>query len=318
MKHITTFLVLLIAATAVSEELAITDQQKTAMARAAEFHTFTTVTGKEIVGRLVDFAKETETVMFETSTGAEQPIALSTLSEKDQAFIQDWLTGHSLFSDNKIRFTIRKKTDPDKESKGDRSRWHSMFPNMKYKDHWHPAKGENSYDEIFYELRLENKSGKTLKDLTLEYCIYHPSVIKEKVMKAIYTETASPYHLKPDDRYIGYEPHWVGYEGNKRLPKKTVSNTIQKTVRFENIAKGTRSTKQTEALNLVGKSEERANYYTASPKVGDRGTRNTRTIEGKILGIRCRVYVPTQDGNYAMVEFSNPSSLKSKTEWIAP
>lgn len=308
MKQIIALLMLFIAAKAICEEPSITEQQRSAMRRAAAFHTFTTVDGEELSGRPIGLTKETNSVNLETADGSERTIALPTLSEEDLVFINDWLTGYSLFADNKICFTVRKKTDMDKEFKGDRSSWHEMFPNMKYKDHWSAEKDEESYDEITYELRLENKCTQTLSNILVEYRIYHQTTIEEEYMTARYT---TDYGL--------YSGAWVGYPNTgDKYPEQIVSNIVQGAFSPQEVPKQKKITMLTNPLKLVEKAKERANYYTPSPKAGDQGTRNFRIIRGKLLGICCRVYAPTQAGNYAMAEFSTPNSLIRKTEWVAP
>ena len=82
----------------------------------------------------------------------------------------------------------------------------------------------------------------------------------------------------------------------------------------------------TSGVNRVGSSPNSAISIFVTPsgivisvtgarKTGDKGTRNTRKIEGDLLGICYRVYVPTPQGNMAMMEFSEPKSLISRTEW---
>jgi len=185
---------------------------------------------------------------------------------------------------------------------------------MKYKDRWYATKNEEKYDEVSYELRLENTGEKKLEDLPVEYCIYHQTTVKEEYMITVYDD---------GQHFFGsasHSPVWVGDpRETDKYPEQVVSNTIRGTVCFQDVPKGKKSTALTDPLKLVEKAQEMAKYPSDLPhEVGDRGTRNTRILRGKLLGIRCRVYVPTEAGNYAMVEFSTPGSLTSKTEWVAP
>ncbi len=281
-----------------------------------EYRAFTTRNGLKMRARPRGFAESTGSLELELVDGTRRAVELQALSQEDQDFIQDWLTGYSLLSNNQIRFTIRKKTDPGKKITGNLTSLNSMFPNMKYKDHWYAAKGGKEYDEITYELRLENKREKTLFGLVVEYCIYHQTTIQEESKNAFYTDSGG---RDENGQYYHYEPSWhsSGNDKYKKHPEETVVNTVKGIIVFSNIAVKESEKEHTDPVRIMERSLERTTY-PHKPENKTRGTLNRRTVEGKLLGIRYRVYVPTQDGNYAMVEFSNPSSLKSKTEWVAP
>ena len=142
--------------------------------------------------------------------------------------------------------------------------------------------------------------------IPVEYCIYHQTTIEEEYMALKYRA--------PSGNYDGY---WVGYPNEEgRYPEQIVSNTILGIVVFQDITAHKKASALTDPLKLVKKSEETTEYRPEPPhEANDQGTRNTRIIRGKLQGIRCRAYLPTQDGNYAMVEFSTPRNLIRKTEW---
>ena len=69
-------------------------------------------------------------------------------------------------------------------------------------------------------------------------------------------------------------------------------------------------------LKLVTKATEyKSKFVSVGSSNGDRDTCNTRTIEGELLGIRYRVYLPTPNGNWAMMEFAEPKRLLKETTW---
>lgn len=305
MRYLTTFLVLALVTTALGQNSSapIQESKRAALTRAAEFHAFTKIDGTKIQARPVDFSASSSTVKLEAEDGRKYEIKLSDLSKGDQLYIQGWFTGYS-----KIRVRISEKTDSDKLFKGNLDDWDSMFPNMKYKDHWSTETKGTTYDAVSYELNVENISTQKLTDIIVEYCIYHQTAIKEEFMVLEYTASYSR------------EPIWAGYPAkNGKKPDQVVSNTIWGTVFFQEIPSEEKSIANTDSVKIVKKSQEKTEYRPApSHKTGDRGTRNTRTIEGELLGIRCRVYVPTEAGNYAMIEASSPNSLRLNTDWIAP
>ena len=179
-----------------------------------------------------------------------------------------------------------------------------MFPNMGYKDRWSSHFPGTAYDEVAYDFCVENKSGQSLDDITIQYCIYHQTVIKEE-----FSET--------ELRDVGTQ--WAGWylKGPvKKFKPQTVSNCIQGTFKINSIADRDTEEEQTKALKLVAKADESKSESNSGEHVnGTRGTRNTRTIEGKLLGIRYRVYLPTPNGNWAMMEFAEPKSLLTQTTW---
>jgi hypothetical protein len=304
MIYLAALFVVAITTTVAGEKLLITEQQRTAMKQAAAFRTFI-INGETLSGRLAGFATTPGQIKLQRTDGSKSEFPFSAFSEKDQAFIQDWQTGYSRLADNELRIAVKKKIDDSKEFSGDRVSWVPMFPNMKYNDHWCAEKGATDYDEITYEFRLENMGTQTLSGVCIDYCVYHQTTIEEKYMVTRYT---TEYGLTSGG--------WVGNpnEGSN-YPEQTVSNIVKGTLFFQDIAAHNKAAEMTAPLNLVEKSREMATYQPASPKVGDSGTRNTRTIKGELLGIRYRVYVPTQGGSYALLEVSNPNNLTARTIW---
>lgn len=179
-----------------------------------------------------------------------------------------------------------------------------MFPNMGYKNQWHSCYPGTTYDEISYIITAENISGQTLNDIMVEYSIYHQTTINEQSEKGELR--------KIDNGRMALFP--MG--SVKRYPEQTVSNIIQGTLCFKLLQNNERQNQSTDSLRLIEQARELMPIPGSnSDKSGDYKTNNTRRVEGKILGIRYRVYAPTPAGNYAMMEFSDPESLIERTEW---
>jgi len=195
-----------------------------------------------------------------------------------------------------------------------------MFPNMKYTDHWSTYRPGTTYNEISHEINIENRGGQPLNHIAVEYCIYHQTTIQERVKNSFYG-AGKTVRIQTEtgwrDRYD--PPAWYSSRDSKytKRPERTVSNTIKGSFYIQDIPSGEKVQILTDPFKLVKKAEE-GTTYPNPPQENKKGTLNKRTIKGNLLGIRCRVYVPTQAGNYAMVEFSSPSSLINRTEWVSP
>ncbi len=315
MKQIAALLVLLIAATAASEESVITAQQKAAMAQAAELRTFTTVDGKEIVGRPVGFKKEAGIVELEMTDDAKCTVALSTLSEKDQVFIQDWHTAYSLLNKRKLRISFEKIREDDCHyySRNTHKILQAMFPKMRYEDGWQRLRGARQCDEIGYNIHLDNRSGQELTDIKVKYCIYHQAEIENEVKKGAWT---------PLERGGG---GGLSVNTTEELPEQTLLTALIGEFSIHNLLKRDTSTEKTKTIKCI---KEVTEYYDEPPAGLRRETwqiihygnpirikRYERTLDCDILGIRTRVFLPTSDGNYAMMEFAEPKSLLKETVW---
>jgi hypothetical protein len=305
MKYLTAFLVSALAATALGQNSSVPapESKRAAMARAAESHTFTKIDGKKISGRPTGFTPSTGNLKLKIADDSECTVELPTLSDDDRAYIKDWYAAYSLIADGKIRFTFHEKTNPDREFKGNLDDWDSMFPNMKYKDHW--STSGTTYDEILYEFRLENRGEQKLDDIVIEYCIYHQTTIQEESRKSFYGAGKTVRVTTETGTYDRYDPPaWYSSRDDKyeKLPKQTVTNTVQGIVCLGTVPPGEKVAVLSDPVKIVKKSQERTTYPNP-PQINTRGTLNRRTIEGELTEIRCRVYVPTEAGNYAMLEF---------------
>jgi hypothetical protein len=268
------------------------------------YHTFTITNGMQITAQPLDFSSSNGSVKLQREDGKIQLIKIQSLLEKDQEYVKDWYLAYSLLSKNKLHIAIEKVEDDDQMYHGTLDEWDSMFPNMGYKDGWYSCFPGVIYDEISYELIVENKSGQTLDDITIQYCIYHQTKIEEEVSE---TEL----------RDVGSDMAGWHLSGSvKKLAPRTVTNYIKGAFKIESIEDLSKENKLTSFVKLVEKSTEIKSKSISEKHInGARGTRNTRTIEGKLLGIRYRVYLSTPNGNWVMREFAEPKSLLNETIW---
>jgi len=309
MKHIIASLILAVAVTAVASGQTprplISAKDKAAMSRASEYRTFIVSDGTKFKARLTGFSASAETVKLKMADGSKRMAKLPTFSAEDQAAIQDWHVAYSLLKRKKLCVTTKERETEDLLYHGRLDKWTSMFPNMGYEDQWHSCHPGTTYDEISYGINVENKSGESVSNIRVEYCIYHQTTINE-----IFKETV----FREGGEMSGWWPRSAG----ERLPEKTVLNTIRGTFHFRNISNREELAETTDSMKLVDHASEIKSEHTNCPEPGDRGTRNIREIEGELLGIRYRVYLPTPAGHMAMMEFSDPKNLINQTEWVAP
>jgi len=278
MKQIAALLVLLLTATTFCEEPAITEQQRVAMKKATEYHTFTTADGKELIGRTVAFTDSTSSVKLKMTDGSNKTFPLSTLSEKDKAFIQDWRSTHFLLSRKKLRITLDKRKAKTKQRSSYRSR---------------------TQDEKEYEFTLQNRSENSLSDVHIEYCIYVHTEVEKQTTKG---------RQDPPDPgiYTGHSLGWVSLGMKEDHPTKIYTNEVQGTFHITQLSRRDSVVKKTQPLVLPNDQD----VFTFSDFL-----RTGTTTDTKLLGIRYRVYLPTPAGNYAMMEFAEPKSLLKETEW---
>lgn len=306
MKHLLTLLVFAIAATVIGADTEPNSQtsQRAAMQRAAEFRTFTTTNGITFEGRPVGFTESKGIAKLLVKEGGNQFVELKSLSQKDQEYILDWYPTYLLLRKNKFRFEVAKNIKEEKLYDGTLEDWAVMFPNMEYSKEWHSCYPGTTYNECFYTITTENRSKELQKNIKFEYCIYHQTEIEEMI-----SETE---RVNAGTDMAGWAP--VG--SPQFLEPVTVLNTISGTLEIKTLSEREKKSVHTSAVRLIEEAEEFKSENASGELVnGTRGKRNTRNIKGKLMGIRYRVYLPTPNGEYAMMEFAEPKKLLKTTEW---
>lgn len=288
-----------------SPHTSLSPDKKRELKKAAACHTFTTTTGTKITARLLDFIASTGRVKMETNSGTKRIVRIETLSENDHAYIQDWYSAYSLLKTGKLKIKIDEETNDEQLYHGLLEQWDPMFPNMGYKTPWYTTYPGTTYDDVSYNLTVENKTGQPLDNSIIEYCIYHQTVIDEESEETRFNKAAGGMS--------GWYP--AGHVDN--YPEQTVSHIMHGSFGLKTLPNREEKTKTTKSLKLVPRATEiKSTPLSPAPhETGNKGTRNTREIEGELLGIRCRIYIPTPQGNMAMMEFSDPKNLLRKTEW---
>jgi hypothetical protein len=183
---------------------------------------------------------------------------------------------------------------------------HSMFPNIGYTDDWHSYNVRN-YREINYEITVENTGESVLNGIRIEYCIYHQATIRERIAKGRH----DAYNKDSSGVVSG---GWVSTDGSESLPTRKALDAITGEILFKELQSNDEITEQTVSLK---QAEDRKESYEVRLNARLR-ERHERTIDGELLGIRCRVYVPTPSGSYTMFQFADPESLLTEMRWVTP
>ncbi len=268
---------------------------------ATEYRTFKNE--KETMqARLLDFSESTQKMKMELFSGSRRTVKLPTLSEEDQAYVLDWYSAYSLLSRGKLRVSLEEKEFEDKIYHGALDVWHPMFPNMGYKDGWHSTYPGTTYDDIVYAITIENRAERPLSDIRVEYCVYHQAKIDEHILETEYREESNGWHPVGATEY---------------LPKQVVTNTVIGKISIPELPIKARILELTRPFKLMDDQREIKTPPRPNRKDRDHSTRNVRIIDGKLLGIRYRVFIPLKSGGYAMKEFAKPKSLLKETIWPA-
>jgi len=255
-----------------------------------------------IQARLIDFSGVTGNVKMELPTGSRRTVKLSSLSKEDQAYVRDWYAAYSLLNKRKLRISIKEKAFEDQIYHGALDVWHPMFPNMGYADGWRSTYPGTTYDDVTYEMAIENRAEKALEDVKIEYCVYHQTEIDEHILETEYREESNGWHPVGATEY---------------LPKQVVINTVIGKISIPELFVKARVVKLTKPFRLMDDQREIKTPPRPNRKDRDHSTRNVRMIDGELLGIRYRVYLPLASGGYMMKEFAEPKSLLKKTDWPA-
>jgi len=213
-----------------------------------------------------------------------------------------------------LSVSLKKKTRSQSESlhklslsdkrEQDLDNWSSMFPNIGYTNDWLSYTVRN-YREINYEIAVENTGESVLNGVRIEYCIYHQATISERIDKG-----------RLDAHTRDGSGGWVSTGGSASLPTRKALDTITGKILFKELQQNDEVTAQTDSLKLA--EDRKESFEIRINKSSGLRERHERTIDGKLLGIRCRVYVPTPSGSYTTFEFVEPEDLLTELGRIAP
>lgn len=145
------------------------------------------------------------------------------------------------------------------------------------------AKGAK--ERLWYEFEIVSKTRNTTVNLIIEYCIFSQTEIQETTQPGGWGD-------------YGFNATGPAVERPDQLISDNKSGTILLTVPYREEIKHS-----TEEISFYD------NYRISN------GGANLEIRESELLGIRYRVYLPTPNGEYAMMEFAEPEELLEETEW---
>ena len=137
------------------------------------YRDFTSVDGKVIRGCIKTYDATTETVTIERDNKKIiAKVPLNIFSEADQAYINKWKNQEGVRRSSKFKISCDRRGIKDwgKKHYGKVYSGNSVQKNQ--------VVGKTDFEEIGYEISLENRNGYTIEGLILEYCIYYEQETK--------------------------------------------------------------------------------------------------------------------------------------------
>lgn len=253
----------------------------------SDFHAFTAKDGRAIEAKIVKYDTLTGKTTFQLRNGRKSTVVLSIFCEADQIIIKDWYLSRELFSSSKLVVKIDKKTitaDRYHEKRGD---WQSHFPGMDFED-------------VAFDVKIDNRSNVDLKALTVDYCIFYISKRKEFSGKSELQQLSS-----------GNGSGWFSTEkkdlGTREIPLKRRGDFAIETLL---------SKKSVQQLTKEVQIREGAESSYGDTR-GKVRTYKIREVEDKIKGIIIRVSIPLSSGGFARKEYSYPTKFldKETVDW---
>ncbi len=267
--------------------------------QASKYRRFHTTDHRELRAQLIEFYKDANQVELEFMDGSRQRRGLSSFIESDQAIILEWHSVYSLLTRKRLRASVKEIKHDEVNYSGELIDWAPMFPALKYRQGWKTTDSGSTYNNVLYEVLVENRSGEPLQNVKIEYCIYHQTSVSEKRYTTNYRERNTDARGKFTEQY----------------PPRMLQHTTTGSFIIPMLADRRKQANYTGVLRIVKRATECRSFHNPT---GYNGTRLIRKLRGKLLGIRCRLSIPTASGNLAMIEFADPRTLLETTEWVAP
>lgn len=282
-----------------SIENAATAQSKSTVETAltpTEYQTLSTTNGTITEGLLTDFQETTGTIKLTRPSGKKVSVKFESLSDKSKQRIREWYESYSLLSKRKLRVKAEMNTNKNHVFRGPLKNWNFMFPELHYDDNSKLEFLGIIYDKIHYNIRLENRSGISQKNIRIEYCIFHETDIDETLQQYQYQMESGQGSLE------GYEyPSWTCIK-EKHGESRVVQHTRCGFAKLDNISDREKIDQVSKNIFILDRSEIFKNAPITEigyNSLGDTCDSIYWKIKGNLIGIRCRVYVPIASGDRA-------------------
>ncbi len=149
----------------VTEKKYISAPSKTAQRRSITFHPsgyhdFIGKNGKSLRAKVLAYDSCRKRVTLQKESGRTHKVDPGLFSDEDQTYIRNWLLARGFNSDSKFKVSARRK-----QFEVEREQHVNKYTGIQ--------NAQTTVKEIGYEILLENRITETLKNLTIEYCIYY-------------------------------------------------------------------------------------------------------------------------------------------------
>lgn len=224
---------------------------------AEDYRLFTGKDGRAIEAKIVKADPRTGKVtVLRLDSRRSITVPATVFSKADQAYIKEWMTAQDFLSNSKLRISIKKKKGKSGKS----------------------AETKKAKPPCSYEIELQNRSGTSFQNLTVEYCMY----MTKESMGGKETLTT-----KSDE--------WIQISlGEKERQTKT--------------------TQTVELFRYYTSQVETTYYYNGSY---DTSVSYNKVAEDNLEGIRIRVHYTSPSGTRFTREICEPSSIENEYAWGA-
>ncbi len=246
------------------------------LADSDSYHNFEDSRGRGIEACILDFDPHANAVKLRLRNKRIRSVKIDVFSESSQLYIRDWYQSKSLLSGKTLTLSIKKK---------------SLLSDREVRNGWESYPSGMDFEDVAYEITLQNKGKKSLSDVKLEYCIYYERTIDE---------TTHKWEVVPDWGHRGTD--------HVELPRQKIMKTSIGIILLNQLDVKNQLKETTKKVRLYDGKESKVN--TIETNKG-----HYRTIKDKIVGIRVHVSIPLPSGRPATKEFSYPTDLIKRTEW---
>lgn len=263
------------------------------------FKAFTVKDGRAIEARIAKFDPRTKKVTFELRNGAKRTVAANMFTDEDQVRINDWYLASQIFSPSKLVVEVKKERGESGLYQYERNaEWAAAGPRMKF-------------EEIAYEISLNNRSAIELKGVVVEYGIL--TVSERRELEGVERSKVS-MNMDPNnsDSYLRNSTAWLTLEEADTWDDIEERYDTRGQWTIDILAPKIKEEQRTMSVRL----HEGTLIWKGTPYRSQRAV-VTRENEDKLLGIIVRVSIPLESGEYARKEFRSSSrALSSATvEW---
>lgn len=126
----------------------------------AGYHEFMGKNGKSLRAKVLAFDNFRKLVTLQKESGRTHKVDPGLFSDEDQTYIRNWLLVRGFNSESKFKVSAKRK-----QFDVDRERHVNGYTGLQ--------NAQTTVKEVGYEILLENRIAESLKDLTIEYCIYY-------------------------------------------------------------------------------------------------------------------------------------------------